>query len=158
MQDAARFLLLSLTVNVIIYISFLPGIVKLQLGASVALLQLLGTLLNALPPLLATFLVILRAVTVMRLWRQSVFMSDTGKLQTAAQLDLVLFDKTGTLTVGEVRARGLAMHPLSYMCAYMFTCVHIHVCVPTCRNPHTLWKLCFHFPRSLIHSSASPVR
>ncbi|KAL0050516.1 hypothetical protein WJX82_001360 [Trebouxia sp. C0006] len=106
-KDAARFLLLSLTVNMIIYISFLPGIVKLQLGASVALLQLLGTLLNALPPLLATFLVILRAVTVMRLWRQSVFMSDTRKLQTAAQLDLVLFDKTGTLTVGEGSLHGV---------------------------------------------------
>ena len=119
MQDAARFLLLSLTVNMIIYISFLPGIVKLQLGASVALLQLLGTLLNALPPLLATFLVILRAVTVMRLRRQSVFVSDTQKLQTAAQLDLVLFDKTGTLTVGEVRARD-------------WLCIHLHTCVHTC--------------------------
>ncbi len=119
MQDAARFLLLSLTVNMIIYISYLPGIVKLQLGASVALLQLLGTLLNALPPLLATFLVILRAVTVMRLRRQSVFVSDTQKLQTAAQLDLVLFDKTGTLTVGEVRARD-------------WLCIHLHTCVHTC--------------------------
>ena len=69
-QDAARFLLLSLTVNMIIYISFLPDIVKFQLGSTAALLQLLGTVLNALPPLLASVLVILRAVTVMRLRRR----------------------------------------------------------------------------------------
>lgn len=103
MQDAAKFLLLSLIVNMIIYISFLPSIVKFQLGSTTALLQLLGTVLNAVPPLLAFFLVILRAVTVMRLRRQSVSVSDTQKLRTAAQLDLVLFDKTGTLTMGEVR-------------------------------------------------------
>ena len=127
MQDAARFLLLSLTVNMIIYISFLPIIVKFQLGSSVALLQLLGTVLNALPPLLATLLVTLRAVTVMRLRRQSVFVSDTQKLQTAAQLDLVLFDKTGTLTVGEVRARD-------------WLCIHFHN-----HNEPAPCPLCIHF-------------
>ncbi len=105
MQDAAKFFLLSVTVNMIIYISFLPNIVKFQLGSAIALLQLLGTVLSALPPLLASLLVILRAVTIMRLRRQSVFVSDTQKLQTAAQLDLVLFDKTGTLTMGEVSTK-----------------------------------------------------
>ncbi|KAL0020340.1 hypothetical protein WJX77_012513 [Trebouxia sp. C0004] len=106
-KDAAMFLLLSLTVNMIIYISFLPYIVKFQLGSATALLQLLGVVLNALPPLLACCLIILRAVTVMRLRRQSVFVSDTQKLQTAAQLDLVLFDKTGTLTMGEGSLHGV---------------------------------------------------
>ena len=121
-QDAARFLLLSLTVNMIIYISFLPDIVKFQLGSTAALLQLLGTVLNALPPLLASVLVILRAVTVMRLRRQSVFVSDTQKLHTAAQLDLVLFDKTGTLTMGEVRAWG-------------WLCIHCHSHKSTAQHP-----------------------
>ena len=44
----------------------------------------------------------LRFVTVLRLRYQDIYLSDTRKLQTAAQLDLVLFDKTGTLTVGQV--------------------------------------------------------
>ncbi len=105
MQDALKFLCFALAVNMIIYISFLHDIVVYQLGTSTALLQLLGTVLNAIPPVLASLIVILRAVTVLRLRHQSIFLTDARKLQTASQLDLVLFDKTGTLTMGQVSVK-----------------------------------------------------
>ena len=84
------------------FCTFLHIIIASHLGTTLALLQLLGFLLHALPPLLASLLVMLRSLTVLRLRHQDIFLTDTRKLQTAAQLDLVLFDKTGTLTVGEV--------------------------------------------------------
>ena len=94
----------------VIYISFLHRIVAHRLGTQTALLQLLNTVLNALPPVLPALLVVLRAVTVLRLRHQSIFLSDTQKLQTAAQLDLVLFDKTGTLTIGQVGQSQTALY------------------------------------------------
>ena len=87
-------------------------IIQYRLDWRPTLHQLLRFVLNALPPLLASLLVMLRFVTVLRLRHQNIFLSDTRKLRTAAQLDLVLFDKTGTLTVGEVRC-GVPPPPLS---------------------------------------------
>ena len=104
MQDSATFLLLSLGINLIAFLSFLPQTVKFQIPSIDILYQLLGTVLNALPPQLMSMLVILKVVTVARLRQGSILLSDIQKLQTAAQLDVVLFDKTGTLTVGQVRS------------------------------------------------------
>ena len=104
-KDRIKFLGCSLTVNLLMFLScvLMYYVAHLRLASSVILLQLLRFVLNALPPLLASLLVMLRFVTVLRLRRQGIFLSDTRKLQTAAQLDLVLFDKTGTLTVGQVK-------------------------------------------------------
>ena len=102
MQDRLKFLGWSLAVNLLMFVTFIHNIITYQLGSTTALLQLLGFVLNAVPPLLVSLLVVLRFLTVLRLRHQRIFLSDTRKLQTAAQLDLVLFDKTGTLTVGQV--------------------------------------------------------
>lgn len=103
MQDRLKFLGWSLAINLLMFATFIHNIITFQLGSVFAFLQLLGFVLNAVPPLLASLLVMLRFLTVLRLRHQHIFLSDTRKLQTAAQLDLVLFDKTGTLTVGQVR-------------------------------------------------------
>ena len=105
MQDCIKFLGCSLAINLLMFITCIAvyDIIEYQLAWKLALHQLLRFVLNALPPLLASLLVMLRFVTVLRLRYQNIFLSDTRKLHTAAQLDLVLFDKTGTLTVGQVR-------------------------------------------------------
>ena len=104
MQDCIKFLGCSLAVNMLMFVTCLVmhDIIQYHLAWGPTLHQLLRFVLNALPPLLASLLVMLRCVTVLRLRYQNIFLSDTRKLRTAAQLDLVLFDKTGTLTVGQV--------------------------------------------------------
>ena len=109
MQDCVKFMGCSLALNLLIFITayLMHYIILFEHEGSTAdiILQLLRFVLNSLPPLLGSLLVTLRFVTVLRLRRQNIFLSDTRKLQTASQLDLVLFDKTGTLTVGQVRFR-----------------------------------------------------
>ena len=105
MQDCIKFLSCSLAVNMLMFVTCIVvnDITHHRSPWRRALLHLLNFVLNALPPLLASLLVMLRFLTVLRLRYQNIFLSDIRKLHTAAQLDLVLFDKTGTLTVGQVR-------------------------------------------------------
>ncbi|KAL3134240.1 hypothetical protein ABBQ38_006671 [Trebouxia sp. C0009 RCD-2024] len=107
-RDRLKFLGCSLAVNLFMFLIYLLHHITLQpLGTTLIFLQLLRFVLNALPPLLASLLIMLRFVTVLRLRHQNIFLSDTRKLQTAAQLDLVAFDKTGTLTLGQGHLHGV---------------------------------------------------
>ncbi|KAL3147353.1 hypothetical protein ABBQ32_002836 [Trebouxia sp. C0010 RCD-2024] len=109
-RDCFKFMGCSLALNLFIFITayLIHYIIHRHEGSTADIfLQLLRFVLNALPPLLGSLLVMLRFVTVLRLRRQNIFMSDTRKLRTASQLDLVLFDKTGTLTVGQGHLHGL---------------------------------------------------
>lgn len=123
----------SLALNLFIFITayLIHYIIHRHEGSTADIfLQLLRFVLNALPPLLGSLLVMLRFVTVLRLRRQNIFMSDTRKLRTASQLDLVLFDKTGTLTVGQVRLRTAPLTPYPFI--FPFASPLSLLLVPSC--------------------------
>ena len=73
-----------------------------HVSAKGALLQLMIAVLNSVEPLLPAVVVFIRAMTLLRLKRQRIFVSDQQKMMIAGHVDVVLFDKTGTLTVDQV--------------------------------------------------------
>lgn len=58
--------------------------------------------LNSVEPLLPAVVVFIRAMALLRLKRQKIFVSDQQKMMISGHVDVVLFDKTGTLTVDQV--------------------------------------------------------
>ena len=102
MQDVAKFFMLSGLVQLILFFTVVPSFVKSHAPATIVLLQLLVALVGASVPALAAVLVVVRIVSLMRLRRQGLIVSDTHRMFTAGHLDVVLFDKTGTLTNEQV--------------------------------------------------------
>lgn len=102
MQDVAKFFLLSGLVQLIMFFMLVPSLAQSHASARSVLLQLLLALLGSAVPALAAVLVLVRIVSLMRLRRQGLIVSDTHRMFTAGHLDVVLFDKTGTLTNEQV--------------------------------------------------------
>ena len=89
-------------VSFIILLVMLPTIVQQKLGATFPLLDFLDVIINGLEPFLPALLVVSKILSVIRLRRKQIFVSDSRCMTTAARLDVILFDKTGTLTVDQV--------------------------------------------------------
>ena len=102
LQDVAKLFLLSGLVQLIMFFTLVPSFVRSHASVRSVLLQLLMALLSAAVPALAAALVVVRIVSLIRLRRQGLIVSDIHKMLTAGHLDVVLFDKTGTLTDEQV--------------------------------------------------------
>ena len=102
MQDVAKFFLSAAVVQLITLMTVVPSLIRSHAPARIVLYALLARLVDATVPGLAAVLVFVRVITLLRLRRQGVIVSDTHKMLTAGHLDVVLFDKTGTLTNEQV--------------------------------------------------------
>ena len=65
-------------------------------------MQLMISVLNALPPLIPAIVVFVKSMCLLRLKRHGVLVSNAKKMLAAGHLDVVVFDKTGTLTGEQV--------------------------------------------------------
>lgn len=102
LQDFRRFLLLVLVANLIIFFVQVPWMIRVHLQGKYLLYQFVLWVLDVVNPLLPAALVVLKAVTTLRMRHQGLHLVDNKKLFIAAQLDLVVMDKTGTLTAEQV--------------------------------------------------------
>lgn len=109
MQDVAKLFLLSGLVQLIMFFMLVPSFVRSHASAQHVLLPLLAALIGAAEPGCAAVLVFVRIVTLLRLRRQGVIVSDIHRMLTAGHIDIVLFDKTGTLTNEQVSWLFLAL-------------------------------------------------
>ena len=101
-QDLRRFILLVLVANLIIFFVQVPWMIRVHLQGTYLLFQFVLSVLDVVNPLLPAALVVLKAVTTLRMRHQGLHLVDNNKLFVAAQLDLVVMDKTGTLTADQV--------------------------------------------------------
>ena len=61
----------------------------------------------AVPPALTTCLIVATSLSVGRLTKLGIFVSDTSRVNWAGTVQFACFDKTGTLTSGELKYNGL---------------------------------------------------
>ena len=109
-QDGPKLGILAACVQIVLFITIIPTLVKYYLTARVIGSQLCLIFLNAVPPIMPTASAMLGVRTIMRVRQQHLHVADPQKLLASAQTDMLLFDKTGTLTIGQVWEPACSSH------------------------------------------------
>jgi magnesium-transporting ATPase (P-type) len=97
-SDALWVLLFMVILSTVMYFAVTVRIVELGANAVAVFYHYLDTITIAVPPALTACLTVATAISIGRLKKLSIFVSDTSRVNFAGVVNAVCFDKTGTLT------------------------------------------------------------
>ena len=104
LQDLLRFCLFALGIQlVLLAISIAPWLSKGHVSTSEIVVQVISTIVAAMPVAIPTVIVCSNGVCASKLRARGIRVLSIDRLKSAADVSIVCFDKTGTLTASLVR-------------------------------------------------------
>jgi predicted P-type ATPase len=112
-SDALLVIFCMLILTTILYIVVAIELASMGVSSNIIVLRYFDAVTIAVPPALTACLTVATAISIGRLKKKDIFVSDTTRVNWAGGVSAVCFDKTGTLTEDRLNFQGAYISTLS---------------------------------------------